>query len=174
MDVWQEINWYAIQTKPCREDLAAVNIGRMGLEIFLPKIQQEKFIWGRPQSVLKPLFPNYLFAQFCPRAFLHLIRYARGVRRVISAGEVPLPVDESIIQIIRSHVGQGGLVTFGTRPLRPGDRVVVEEGPLKGLMGIFERELGGRERVVLLLEAIEFQARVLTEKRYLKAVAIST
>ena len=45
------------------------------------------------------------------------------------------------------------------------------EVPLQGLSGIFEQTLDKRERVVILLEAIRYQARVLIEKRYLKAQA---
>ena len=57
------------------------------------------------------------------------------------------------------------------QPMQRGDRVVVQEGPLQGLSGIFEQALDERERVVILLEAIRYQARVLIEKRYLKAQA---
>jgi transcriptional antiterminator RfaH len=134
-------------------------------------MKQEKLVWGVPQRVIKPLFPGYLFARFCPAAYLHLIQYARGVRRVVSAGETPLPVDEEIIRAIQLRIGEEGYVRIEPKPLQPGDRVIVHEGPLQGLMGIFERELSDRERVMLLLEAIEYQARVLIERRYLKAAA---
>jgi hypothetical protein len=39
---------------------------------------------------------------------------------------------------------------------------VIQEGPLRGLSGIFQRELGDQRRVVLLLEALN-QAQVLVE-----------
>jgi transcriptional antiterminator RfaH len=168
MDYWHEDNWYAIYTKPCREAVAAMNIGRLGLEVLLPQIKQEKVVWGVTRVVTKPMFPGYLFARFCPATYLHLIQYARGVKQVVSSGRQLLPVTEEIISAIRSRIDQEGYVRLD-EPLNQGDKVVVQEGPLRGLRGLFERELDDRQRVVILLEAIEYQARVLIEKRYLKA-----
>jgi transcriptional antiterminator RfaH len=171
MDYWRQTNWYAIHTHPCREAVAAMNIERLGLEVFLPQIKQQKSVWGVPQSVIKPLFSGYLFARFCPAAYLHLIQYARGVRRVVGNGDKPLPVDDEIILAVRSRMGKEGYVQIEPRPLCRGDRVVVEDGPLQGLIGTLEQAMDDRARVVILLEAIEYQARLLIEKRYLKAQA---
>jgi transcriptional antiterminator RfaH len=172
MDLWREINWYAIQTKPCREDLAAINLERLGLELFLPKVKLQEFGWGVPRVITKPLFPGYLFAKFCPLNYLHLVRYARGVRRVVSAGEVILPVDEQIIRTIQSRIREDLFMRLRPSPFHAGDLVKVQEGSLQGLSGIFERELDDRERVVILLEAIAYRARVLIEKRYLTSAAV--
>jgi transcriptional antiterminator RfaH len=169
MDLWRSTNWYAVHTKPGQERLVKMNIERLGLEVLLPSMRAEKLVWGIPHVVLKPLFPRYLFARFCPIAYLHSILYARGVYRVVSSGETPLAVDEEIIRTIRSRIGAEGYVRMDERPMRPGDRVMVKEGLFQGMTGIFERELKDRERVVLLLEAIEYQARVLIQKRHLKA-----
>jgi transcriptional antiterminator RfaH len=168
MDLWRETNWYAIHTKPSREEVAATYIERLGLEVFWPKMKQEKDVWGTPRMVIRPLFPGYLFARFSPAAHLHSIRYARGVRRVVSAGDVPLPVDQEIIAAIQSRMGDDGCVTIGPTPLKPGDQVIIQEGPLRGLMGVFERELSDHERVMILLQTIEYQARILIEKRHLR------
>ncbi len=169
MDLWRSINWYAIHTKPSQEGLAKMNIERLGLEVFLPMMRAEKLSWGIPRMVLKPFFSRYLFARFCPVTYLHSIRYARGVYQVVSTAETPTPVDEEIIHTIRSRIGAEGYVTMEPKVMQQGDRLMVNEGPLQGLTGIFERELKDRDRVVLLLEAIEYQARLLIEKRYLKA-----
>lgn len=167
MDFYRETHWFTIHAKPYREDVAATNIARLDLEVFLPKMKRERLVYGVPREMIVPLFPGYFFARFCPATHLHLIRYARGVLRIVSCGDVPLPVDEVIIQEIRSRIGPDGYVRLGARSPQPGDRVLVREGPLRGLMGIFERELDDRERVVLLLEAIEYQARVVVERRCL-------
>lgn len=171
MDYWRQTNWYAIHTHPCREAVAAMNIERLGLEVFLPQIKQQKSVWGVAQSVIRPLFSGYLFAQFCPATYLHLIQYARGVRRVVSNGDRPLPVDDEIIQAVRSRIGEEGYVQIQPKPMHRGDRVMVYEGPLQGLKGVLEQDIRDRERVVILLEAIEYQARLLIEKRYLKTQA---
>ena len=98
---------------------------------------------------------------------MHLIRYARGVLRVVSCGDVPVPVDEASIGEIRSRSGPEGDVRLEERSLRPCDRVLVREVPLRWLKWSFERERDDGERLSLLLEAIEYQARVAIERRCL-------
>jgi transcriptional antiterminator RfaH len=171
MDYFSTPNWYAIHTHPCREAVAAMNIERLGLEVFLPKMKKTKSVWGVAQMVVKPLFSGYLFARFSPANYLHLIQYARGVRRVVGNGERPLPVDDEIIMAVRSGMDEDGYLRITPRPLQRGDRVVVQDGPLQGLIGTLDQEMDDRQRVIILLEAIEYQARILIEKRYLKVQA---
>jgi transcriptional antiterminator RfaH len=167
---WQQINWYAIQTKPSREDEAAANIIRLGLEVFLPKMKRKKYAWGRCKAVIKPLFPGYIFARFSPSPYLHSVRYARGATRVVSAGDTPVPLDKEIISMIQSRVGKDGFVSIGQDSLKSGDQVFINDGPLQGLVGIFEQEISDGERAVLLLRAVEYQARIFVEKWRLTAV----
>ena len=148
-----------------------MNIERLGLEVFLPRMKKTKSVWGVAQIVIKPLFSGYLFARFSPATYLHLIQYARGVRRVVGNGERPLPVDDEIIMAVRSGMDEDGYLHITPRPLRRGDRVMVQDGPLQGLIGTLDQEMDDRQRVVILLEAIEYQARILIEKRYLKVQA---
>lgn len=162
-DVSRQSNWYAVQTKPYREDQAASNIRRLGLTVLLPKIMREKLEYGNVRTQVKPLFPGYLFARFSPSPHFHSIRYARGVTRVLCAGDTPVPLSEEIIGTIQSRVGTDGYVRIGS-PLRQGEEVVINEGPLRGLVGVFERELSDGERAVVLLQAVEYQVRVFVER----------
>jgi hypothetical protein len=52
--------------------------------------------------------------------------------------------------------------------LAPGDEVIIEEGPLKSLRGVFERETNGADRVRILLKAISFQAHLVIGREMLK------
>lgn len=165
MNNLQETNWFAVQTKPSQEDLAAFNLGRLGLDIFLPKIKQDKRD-GRRSGITKPMFPRYLFARFCPLRYMHLIIYARGVRQIVCAGDTPVPVDESIIESIRVRVGPDGFLDLSSDALQPGDHITVEGGPFNGNSGVFEREADVHKRVVILLESIRYQARVVVDKTH--------
>jgi transcription antitermination factor NusG len=44
--------------------------------------------------------------------------------------------------------------------LKPGDRVIISGGPLKNLIGVFEREVKGSERIMILLTAIGYQGHL--------------
>ena len=158
---WAQTNWYAIQSKPGKESSAAASISRLGVEVFLPVTERVRPLRGVLTIEMKPLFPSYLFARFCPSLFFRAIQYARGVRRVISAGGALLPVDAEIISTIRSRTAVAKQAPAGMCPsLKPGDRVKVERGPLQGLVGIFEKRMSGQQRVSILLETIACQARV--------------
>lgn len=168
MDLWQQTNWYAIQTKPSRENFAVGNIAAAGVECLLPKVRKERSIRGRLQSVIKPLFPSYFFARFCPALCLDFVRCSRGVLRVLSSGRFPIPLDEGVIQEIQTRIADDGYITLKNMPLQPGAHVIIECGPFQGLMGTVEREWEDTRRVTLFLAAIE-HARVLVEKRWLSA-----
>ena len=165
MDLWRSENWFAVYTKASQEELAALNIARLGIDVFVPKRLGKKRVWKVFRPILKPLFPRYVFARFRPDVHLHSIRYARGVSYVVLFGDLPLPVDERIILEIQSRVNSEGYVRLDSAAFRKGDRVRVSEGTFRGLTGMFERELNNQDRVVLLLDTIEFQARVLVEKQ---------
>jgi transcriptional antiterminator RfaH len=172
MDAWAETNWYAVHTKPCREDGAAMNIRRMGIEVLLPKMEREKLVYGLPHRLIKPLFPGYLFARFRPVTYLHMISYARGVHKVVSACGIPIVVEDRIIDSIQSRISAEGIVRIKRGiPFRRGGRVRVEEGPLKGLEGVFCQELSDKQRALILLDAIGYQGRVLIDQRSLKSTA---
>ncbi len=168
MDLWRTENWFAVHTKASQEEVAALNIARLGIDVFIPKRLGHKLVWGVSYPVLKPLFPRYVFAKFRPDAHLHSIRYARGVRHVVSFGDLPLPVEERIIFEIQARINSEGYVRLDSAAFRKGDCVTVEEGPFCGLTGMFERELNKQDRVALLLDTIRFQARVVVEKHCLK------
>ena len=109
--------------------------------------------------VTGPLFPNYLFARFDPVTAGRLVRYANGVTHIVSFGGRPAVVDAGIIAAIHHHAADD-VVTVAPPVLRPGEVVEIQAGPLRGLQGIFERELSDRERVVILLDALAKGARV--------------
>jgi transcriptional antiterminator RfaH len=168
MDLWQQTNWYAIQTKPARENFAVGNIVAAGVECLLPRIRKERSIRGVWQMAVKPLFPCYFFARFCPAQRLDLVRCTRGVLRILSSGRFPIPLEEDAIREIQTRIADDGCIAMKDIPLEPGARVTIEAGPFQGLIGTVEREWEDAKRVTLFLAAIE-HARVLVEKRWLSA-----
>jgi transcriptional antiterminator RfaH len=144
--------WYVIYTKPGAEDAATRLLSNAGIETFNPKIRIRKYVRKKYTEVIEQLFPCYIFAFFDPGTHSHMIRYTRGVRYVIGK-EYPLIVPVDMIDAIRDRM-EGGVVRPEAERLESGDRVIIKEGPFKDFYGIFERNLSGRERVVILLEAL--------------------
>jgi transcription antitermination factor NusG len=169
MDFWCGTNWYAIQAKPYREAMAASHLANLEAEVFLPRRKQEEMSPGSSRAATKPLFPGYFFARFCPASSLDAVRYAHGVLRVVGSRQFPLPVEDGIVLELQARVDPDGFIAFQPPSLQVGEKVTVEEGPFRGLVGTILREWDDGKRVMILLEAIQ-HAQVLIERRRLAAI----
>jgi len=118
------------------------------------------------QEVIEPLFPCYLFSRFMPDSHYRMITYTRGVRKVVGGTDGPWPVPDEVIDFIRAQE-RDGFITIRGGEVSPGDRVRIIEGPFAGFTGIFERQMKGSERVLLLLNVIGYQARMVVDKTLL-------
>ena len=152
-------HWYVIYTKPHSEDQAQRELQKKGIFVFLPKISEFRFRKGKLRQQTEPLFPNYLFAKFTIHDSYYDVKWARGVKRIVGNGDMPIPLDDSIVIYIRQQVDKGGL----GRPkssLKVGDRVRVKQGPLEGLCGVVQGQIDSKTRVKILMDALHAGARV--------------
>lgn len=166
------LRWYVINTHVRQEERANENLMSWGVETLHPKLRTRRYnqFTGVPTYLTQPLFPRYLFAKFNAREQLSKIRFTRGVQNIVSFGEHPAPVDDKIIDIIRERIDENGFVKQNDE-LKPGDKVVISAGPLRNLVGIFEREVKGSDRITILLTAIEFQGRLVVERNLVELAA---
>jgi transcriptional antiterminator RfaH len=157
--------WYAIHTRPKDEERANRNLIAWGIEAFAPRIRGYRYneYTRKPTALIKPLFPGYIFARFNARTLLHKVYYTRGVHSVVSFNDSPFPVRHDEISLIQSRMDENGFVRMNDE-LNPGDEVTIKSGAFEGLNGIFDREINGKERVMIFLSAIKYQARVTIER----------
>jgi transcriptional antiterminator RfaH len=164
-----ETAWYAVRTKPMEEERAALNLTSWDVPIFAPKLRERRSSsYGNPY-VTKPLFANYIFARFNVDRQLHKINYTRGVQNVVSFGGHPIPIDETVISVIRERIGDDGFV-HTDEDLKPGDRVRINSGPFENLVGVFKRSTKDKERVKILLDAMKCQSHVLIDRACVERV----
>jgi transcriptional antiterminator RfaH len=152
------LEWYVVRTKPHQEQSVESNLSRVSIEILCPRIREHKRIRRKMQSVITPLFPGYLFARFC-LSQSRKVMYASGVRNLVSFGPAPATVSSEIIDGIRERL-QNGIVDLKPRSFARGDVVRIQEGPLSGLEAVFEEEMIGQQRAMLLMKALTCQMRV--------------
>jgi transcriptional antiterminator RfaH len=151
--------WYVIRTHARHELRADQNLRAGGIDSFLPMIRAPRSRRYYQYSSATPLFPQYLFARFDLAARLHDVSFTRGVQSVVYAGSSPASIDDGFIALLRSRIDPTGLIRIG-EPLQPGERVIVADGPFLELAGIVERVLPERERVIVLLTAVEASVRL--------------
>ncbi|MCX7826256.1 MAG: hypothetical protein N2689_11960 [Verrucomicrobiae bacterium] len=165
-----DMRWYAVHSKPRQETVAQTSLRREGIETLFPKLRRRKVIRRVRKWVTEPLFPGYLFARFDLERSGRLVKYANGVAGIVSFGSKPAAVEDAIIEAIRAHAPDD-VVTVTPAQFRPGEVLEIQSGPLRGLQGVFEREMSDRDRVILLLDALAQGARVEVSREHLERVA---
>ncbi len=157
------MNWYVLNTKPKKEQQVEKLFQEGGFEIYNPKIMLD----GR----IHPFFPGYEFVRFSHPEQYRLVKYTRGVKKVVGNQAGPIPIPNDVIDGLKARE-VGGLIElqkYGEEP-NLGDEIQIMEGPLKGLKGIFKRELTHNERVLILLNYVSYQGQLIIEKTKLKKV----
>jgi transcriptional antiterminator RfaH len=158
-------SWFLIQTNPRQEERTNDNLRAWNVETFYPQIRSYRCneFSGARQYTVKPLFSRYLFARFNIESMYHKVRYTRGVQGLVSFGSSPVEVDQEIIELIHSRIGEDGFVKIGSE-LHPGDKVLIKSGIWKDFTGVLEREMKDSDRVIVLLSTINYQARLQIER----------
>ncbi len=156
-------SWFVLNTKPKKEYQVERLFTEGGIQVYFPKYLHEKRV--------KPFFPGYGFICFEFPAQYQLVRYTRGVKRIVGHDVGPIPIENEIIEQIKRREINGyiELDKFGQSP-GIGDEIEVMEGPLKGLRGLFHREILDKERVLILLNYVSYQGQLIIEKEKLRKV----
>lgn len=146
--------WYALQSKPNKEDALFGQLESGGYTVYYPRIRVNP-VNPRAKKI-KPYFPGYMFVNADLEAVgistFHFMPFAKGM--VVFDME-PATVPDALIYAIRRRVGEvnevGGEVFEG---LQKGDTVMIHEGPFAGYEAIFDLHMPGSERVRVLIKLL--------------------
>jgi transcriptional antiterminator RfaH len=165
------LNWYCIHTKPLKERQVANCLNeRLGLETYFPRLKRQKTIRRVRRVVTSPLFPRYLFCRFDLQARYRAVRYAPEVLEIVSFGERPALVPDTMIDELKSWAGDTFDQISVQPDLHPGDMVEITDGPMRGLHAVILRERNDRDRVAVLLSILECGAQVKISRSQLTRV----
>lgn len=153
------MNWYAIRTKPHQERHVELQLRRCGVETFLPCHEESRMIRRCRRIVASPLFPGYLFGRLDLKKHYRTVNYTRGGLGVVSFGSIPAKMDEEMIDLIRVRLRNGIFKPQG-HCLIPGQTVRIRSGPMSGLEAVFQYQLTGQQRALLLLRYLAFPSRL--------------
>ncbi len=145
--------WYVLHTRSRHEVVVTDGLAKKSMEVFLPKIRVRSARRDRKVMIHVPLFPGYVFLKtdLHPHTHLEIVKTA-GVVRLIGTQHGPVPVAENTIESLKIMVTSEMPIVTGHR-LQPGDRVMVVNGPLTGVIGTFAR-YRNQGRVVVNIEAL--------------------
>lgn len=122
--------WFALQVRARTEPQVSTILRAKGYEEFLPTYK------ARRSGALtdSPLFPGYLFCKITSQA-CGLIVTTPGVIRIVEFGGRPAPIDPNEIRTLQLLVNSGAPIS-AWHGLELGDKVYIEEGPLRGAVGV--------------------------------------
>jgi len=165
------LSWYVLHTHPKQEDRTDANLRTLGIETVSPKLRVNKFneFTGKLIHNVTALFPGYIFIRFKYNELYHRVRYTRGVHSLVSFNNKPVPVDDEIIELVRSQIGGDGFVKLDE--LKAGDEVRINNGRFQDFYGVFERDLPDSDRVRILLNTVSFQAHIVVDRALVSKVS---
>jgi transcriptional antiterminator RfaH len=146
--------WYTARTKPKHEHIAAANLRKhLGLEVFLPRLRQEKLTRRGLVNVTEPLFPCYLFVNCVLEDQLNEIQHSVGINKFVSfGGRIPQIADEIIFELQECFENEEIIqIQSG---FEPGDEVIVADGAFAGLSARVLKSLPAKKRVQILLDIL--------------------
>jgi transcriptional antiterminator RfaH len=159
-------SWYALHTKPNAEAQVARTLAARGFTVLLPLLP------ARADGRLRALFPAYLFIR-CDLTTVGIdnLQWIPGLRRILSFGGRPAVVPDKAIELIET--GLRAIEAAGGLPkhhFKPGDTIVIDQGPLAGLRGVFQGPVGPAERVHILIRFLGETNRAEVPVETLRAV----
>ncbi len=153
------LRWYVLKTKPRNEERAQSYLEQHGIETFLPLMETSQSNEGNGSKKVKPLFPSYLFAEFDVEQNYPLVKWGKGINKILGFGKYPTPLSNEALSIIKNRVDVKGVVKKAYN-LNKNDHIRITSGPLKDLLGIFDRWISDSGRVRILLNLIGYQPKV--------------
>lgn len=146
--------WYALHTRSHFEQKVHDGLSAKSLEAFCPLVQVVSRRKDRHKLIQVPMLSGYVFvhSNMEPEERLQIVKTV-GVVRIVSFRGEPVPArDEEIASLM---ILDGTDRTVKNRAyMKKGDRVMIMEGPLKGLIGFYERHKGQSDRVVVSIELL--------------------
>jgi transcription elongation factor/antiterminator RfaH len=151
------IRWYVMHSKPRKEAFLRERLRIQRIEVYLPSIRVRPV---NPRARKEqPFFPGYLFIQVdLEKIPISELRRIPGSIGLVCYGGEPAYVGDVLIREIQKQVEEiiDSANSYVDR-FRPGDLVVINDGPFSTYKAMFDCRLSGSERVRVLLELLQGQ-----------------
>jgi len=160
-------SWFAVRVKSRCEKSVAMMVEGKGIETFLP-LYQYRHSWSDRQKLVElPLFAGYVFCRLNPAHRLRVL-IVPGVVHFVGIGKTPIAIDETEIAALQAAV-KSGLPTDPCPYLEIGQRVVLEDGPLAGVEGIYTGS-SKNERIIVSMTLLKRSVSIAIERHWARPV----
>lgn len=143
--------WYVIKTAYNKEKTAIFNLKNQKFEIYMPKYKRFIRHARKLNSVIRPLFPGYLFVNLDldNQRWIN-INFTYGVKSIVSMGGKPACVPKKIINELKDREDKLGITDIvENSSLEKGQDIIVSQGVLAGKKGLFDGFTEGKRIKIL-------------------------
>ncbi len=138
--------WYALYTKPRQEFKAELQLSAIGIETYLPTITSLRQWSDRKKRVTLPLLPGYIFIKVDNQERAKALEQPSIVRCVYDRGK-PAIIHEFQIQNLKNFIKEEAEYRI-LQGLVKGNKVIIKDGPFKGVIGILMEDSDGKSLAV--------------------------
>ena len=163
--------WYALHTRSRFEQKVYEGLCGKSLDAFLPRIQVMSRRKDRRKKIFVPMLPGYVFvrSELHPDEHLQILKTVGVVRMVGFRGRAVPANEEEIASLM---ILDGTDRTVQNRAyMKKGDRIIITEGPLKGLTGFYLHHKGQTDKVVVSIELLRRSLEVEIEDWALEKIS---
>ena len=134
------MEWYAVHTHVNKESLSEINLIRQNFITYLPKYKKIIKHARKISTVVRPLFPRYLFVKLdLVKQRWNLINSTYGVNVLITMEEKPVKILDKIINEIKSYDNSDGIANIlPYASMTLGEEVNIIDGLFSGRKAIFD------------------------------------
>ena len=144
--------WYSLYTRSRHEKFVESALMEKGVESFTPMVLLRKRWSDRIKFIKQPLFESYCFAKFSLKDKT-IITSQPGVANIVHFKNQYIPIQDGVINSLKILLKNKVKIDFHPY-LNIGDKILVKEGPLKGLEGYIVEKRNKNVTLVISIEAI--------------------
>ena len=158
------MKWYAIFVETGQEENFQRLIDMLypgdDIHILIPKRRLIERRQGRTHEIIKKLFPGYVLIKTVMAADMYYrLSKLPMVYSILKDEYDPVPIRGEEMAVILALTSQGDTIGFSD-VYKEGDRIVVANGPLKGLEGIIEKFDARKKRIKVRIQFLGLEKRV--------------
>jgi transcriptional antiterminator RfaH len=157
--------WIVATTHPNSEAIAREHLVRQDFTAYCPMIRKRRSHARRVDTVLRPLFPGYIFVHLTGAKIWRPVQSTTGIRNIVRFGDEPAVLDADFIAALRQREEEGAIIRPAT-PFTVGQQVQIEGGPLDGLLARI-LSLNDRDRITVLLDVMNRGVKTMVDSRQL-------
>lgn len=161
--------WFVFYTKSRHEKKVYELLTRNGFEAFLPMQKVMKQWSDRKRKLEVPLFNSYIFIKDTEDKIPFILQ-TPGISWNIRHNNKPAVLHEKEYTLIKKFLDSGLFIEAANNPdLKPGDRVKIIDGALRGVEGYLVH-MEDKQHFMVFLESFTGSIKVSIDPRLLQAI----